>query len=223
MKKNIFQIVIVFITVFALSTTVMARGKKYKWWRNPHKIIWSAIESLQEQISDINEDIEEKLNGIAEPASIDGSGTTNFDSVVVPIVCPGCWFSSGRPAPGMLERMKGAYLSGATMKGMDLSVDLSGAKADLSGTDLRGTNLKYANFSGAILYDADLSPKPTFSYYGVPGEALTDLTGANLSDADLTDAVGLNTVTWSNTTCPDGSNSDDDDGDGNTCLDNLVP
>ncbi len=208
MKKNIFQIVIVFITVFALSTTVMARGKKYKWWWNPHKTLWSAIESLQEQMSDINEDIEEILNGFAEPANSNTSGTTNFDSVVVPIVCPGCWFSSGRPADGMLERMKGAYLSGSGMEAMDLS------GADLSSADLRGVQMSDTNLSDAILYDADLSPKPV----GGTGEYKTNLTNANLSYADMTDAdltgadltgaKGLDTVTWSNTTCPDGSNTD---------------
>jgi hypothetical protein len=199
MKKNLFQIIIVFVTILVLSTTVMARGKKHdKWWWNPHKTLWSAIESLQEQMSKINEDIEEKLNGFAEPASSNTFSSTNFDSVVVPIVCPGCWFSSGRPDDGMLARMKGAYLSGSGMENMDLS------RADLSGTDLRGAQMNNTNLSGAILYDADLSPKPV----GATGEYETNLTGANLSDADLTGVKGLNKVTWSNTTCPDGSNTD---------------
>jgi uncharacterized protein YjbI with pentapeptide repeats len=134
--------------------------------------------------------------------------------------------------------MKGANLSGAGMGGMDLSVDLSGAKADLSGTDLRGAQLRYANLSGAILYDADLSPKSAGGYYGGTNEYLTDLTGANLSDADLTGAdltgadltgadltgsYGLDTIIWDNTTCPDGSNSNDPGDDAETCLDNLDP
>ncbi len=221
MKKNLFQIIIVFVTILVLSTTVMARGKKHdKWWK-PFSDLWSAIESLQEQMSKINEDIEEKLNGFAEPASSNTFSSTNFDSVVVPIVCPGCWFSSGRPDEGILKRMKGANLSGASIRGMDLSVDLSGAKADLSGTDLRGANLRYANLSGAILYDADLSPKSAVGYDGGTDEYLTDLTGANLSDADLTGAVGLNTVIWSNTTCPDGTNTDTNGDD--TCEDHLTP
>ncbi|MFT5353128.1 MAG: hypothetical protein ACI9KE_000326 [Polyangiales bacterium] len=47
-----------------------------------------------------------------------------------------------------------------------------------------------------------------------------NLTGANLSGANLANA-NLTGIIWSNTTCPDLSNSDDADGDGNTCLNNL--
>ena len=170
-----------------------------------------------------------------EPGPIELTGKQGAPGVV-PIVCPGCWFSSGRPAEGILKRMKGANLSAAGMRGIDLSVDLSGAKADLSGIDLRGANLRYANLSGAILYDADLSPKSAVGYYGGTEEYLTDLTGANLSDADLTGAdltgadltgadltgsYGLDTIIWDNTTCPDGSNSNDPGDDAETCLDNL--
>ena len=43
----------------------------------------------------------------------------------------------------------------------------------------------------------------------------TILTDADLTGADLTD------VYWNRTTCPDGSNSDDD-GDGFNCLNNLT-
>jgi len=45
----------------------------------------------------------------------------------------------------------------------------------------------------------------------------TDLTGVDLSGADLSGAM------WGNTTCPDGTNSSEDDGDGYTCLNNLIP
>jgi uncharacterized protein YjbI with pentapeptide repeats len=103
--------------------------------------------------------------------------------------------------------------------------------------------LRYANLSGAILYDADLSPKSAGGYSGGTNEYLTDLTGANLSDADLTGAdltgadltgadltgadltgsYGLDTIIWDNTTCPDGSNSNDPGDDAETCLDNLDP
>ncbi|HWE82832.1 MAG TPA: hypothetical protein VG265_14370 [Gaiellaceae bacterium] len=44
-----------------------------------------------------------------------------------------------------------------------------------------------------------------------------DMTGANLQGA-ITKSASLNKVTWSNTTCPDGSNSGSDKG---TCANNL--
>jgi hypothetical protein len=55
--------------------------------------------------------------------------------------------------------------------------------ADLSGVDLRGVSLRNVDLTGANLSEADLA------------------------DADLVGAV-LDDVTWSNTVCPDGSNSD---------------
>ena len=79
----------------------------------------------------------------------------------------------------------------------DNLVDLSGAGlrgADLSNSDLIGANLSNADLTGANLYDADLS-------------------NANLNGADLTD------VFWIDTTCPDGTNSDNN---GNTCENNLI-
>ena len=83
----------------------------------------------------------------------------------------------------------------------DNLVNLSGAdlydtdlyNADLSGANLSGANLRYAYLSGADLSGADL-------------------TGANLQGAQL------DNVNWYNTTCPDGTNSNDN---GDTCVNNL--
>lgn len=71
---------------------------------------------------------------------------------------------------------------------------------DLSGADLSGSFLGYADLSGADLTDADLG-------------------GANLTGAKLTDVI------WSNTLCPDGTNSDDvalPDGTKGTCEGHLT-
>ena len=93
----------------------------------------------------------------------------------------------------------GAILTGQDFSGLDLTgVDLAGANVqsvnftgtDLSGADLIGASAQYATFTNA------------------------DLTGANLTGAYFTGA-DLTGVTWSNTTCPDGSNSDSN---GNTCI-----
>jgi hypothetical protein len=48
-----------------------------------------------------------------------------------------------------------------------------------------------------------------------------DLRDATLLGADLKGTNVLDGVTWGNTTCADGSNSDDDDGDGFTCESNF--
>ena len=259
MKKNIMLLFIIFLAVMFLSTPVMAKSKKSdkKPWYS-YFAMKAKIKSLEKKLRSKSKEIRklenknQKLSKLkqgppgpqgepgpqglkgdkGDPGPIELTGKQG-EPGVVPIFCPGCWFSSGRPAEGILKRMKGANLSAASMRGIDLSVDLSGAKADLSGTDLRGAQLRYANLSGAILYDADLSPKSAGGYYGGTDEYLTDLTGANLSDADLTGAdltgadltgsYGLDTIIWDNTTCPDGSNSNDSGDDAETCLDNLDP
>lgn len=78
-------------------------------------------------------------------------------------------------------------------------IDLRGA--NLTATDLTGANLSNAKLMGGTLIGANL-------------------TNANLLGADLT-YTDLRGVEWSGATCPDGSDSWDDDGDSNTCLNNL--
>ena len=77
--------------------------------------------------------------------------------------------------------------------------------ANLSGSDLSGANLSGADLHRADLYRANLS-----------GADLTGavLEGANLEGANLGGATSDSTTTWptanwwGNTTCPDGTNSD---------------
>ena len=80
--------------------------------------------------------------------------------------------------------------------------------ANLIYADLTNADLEYAYLTGADLTNADLQN--------------ANLTGANLSyaylyNADLTGA-DLTGIYWYDTTCPDGTNSDDN---GNTCENNL--
>ena len=85
-----------------------------------------------------------------------------------------------------------ANLSGADLSGAELF------NAELRFANLRGAKFAYAKLSGADLTGADL-------FFATLTGA--DLTGADLTGADLTDAA-MEAVIWSNTTCPDGSNSD---------------
>jgi uncharacterized protein YjbI with pentapeptide repeats len=85
--------------------------------------------------------------------------------------------------------LENAFLVGANLQGDNLN------GAQLQHAFLDGANLQDANLHGADLTGADLSR--------------ADLTGANLHRATLTGAV------WSNTTCPDGTNSNND---GGTCA-----
>jgi uncharacterized protein YjbI with pentapeptide repeats len=82
------------------------------------------------------------------------------------------------------------------------------SKVSLRDVNLRDVDLRDANLSRANLNGVNLT--------GV------DLSGANLSNADLRGAnlwgADLNKVTWSNTTCPDGTDSNDD---GGACIRHL--
>ncbi|MEU4424692.1 pentapeptide repeat-containing protein [Actinoplanes sp. NPDC024001] len=71
-------------------------------------------------------------------------------------------------------------------------------------------DLRNAKLSGAFLRDADLRNAKLDG---------ADLTGADLTGADLTGA-SLVKVTWSRTTCPDGSLSEENN---NTCQGHLQP
>jgi uncharacterized protein YjbI with pentapeptide repeats len=98
---------------------------------------------------------------------------------------------------------------------------LIGPGADLEGADLTGANLTSADLTGVTsgLISNPPASLPTNwilvdGYLIGPGADLTDaeLNGADLRDADLTGVI------WSNTTCPDGTNSDTD---GDTCINDL--
>lgn len=77
------------------------------------------------------------------------------------------------------------------------------------------TNLTNAQFNGATLNGA------TFRFSPVDGADFTNaqFLNANLQGTNFTGA-NLTGATWSNTICPNGSNSDNNN---NTCLSNLVP
>jgi uncharacterized protein YjbI with pentapeptide repeats len=82
---------------------------------------------------------------------------------------------------------------------------LIGPEAELSDADLTNADLTGVELQSATLNGADLSR--------------VDLSGANLFGANLSGAL-LMGVTWSDTTCPDGTNSNRDD---DTCVNDLTP
>jgi len=87
--------------------------------------------------------------------------------------------------------LQNAIFTGSSLSGVDMR------NSDLRGADLSFTTLWYVSLNNADLRNANL--------LGAKRKAGTHLTGA----------------TWGNTTCADGSNSDDDDGDNFTCESNF--
>ena len=89
----------------------------------------------------------------------------------------------------------GAIFTGATVDDTGFE-DTNLTNADFSGDNLDGSNLTDADLSGTEFVNANLQ-NTTFT--GTTGDATTDVTG----------------VTWLDTTCPDGTNSNEDN---DTCL-----
>jgi uncharacterized protein YjbI with pentapeptide repeats len=113
-------------------------------------------------------------------------------------------------------RFVGTYLAGGEVGNADLSYsDFS--HANLSGVDIGESNLTGVNFSSANLSNA--SPYRNWQ--------LTNFTSANFTNANLSGVLFIKGmpgmvftgVIWSNTTCPDGTNSD---ADGHTCVGHFL-
>ena len=121
----------------------------------------------------------------------------------------------------------GNSLQGCNLKAVNLqNISLDGAnlqEANLHDAQLENASLIGANLRDANLNGAQFQSHALLSYANLRGANLenADLAGANLTGANLRSA-NLNRATltgavWSNTTCPDGSNSDND---GGTCAQN---
>ena len=111
---------------------------------------------------------------------------------------------------------RGGNLSGANFSNNGLSsVDFESAILQnavftgsyLSGVDMRNSDLRGADLSFTTLWYVSLNN--------------ADLRDANLLGAKRQVGTNLDGVTWGNTLCADGSNSDDNDGDNFTCESNF--
>ena len=93
------------------------------------------------------------------------------------------------------DDLTGAIFTGATVDDTGFE-NANLTDAVFSGDNLDGSNLTDADLSGTEFGDANLQ---NVTFTGTTGDATTDVTG----------------VTWFDTTCPDGTNSNDDN---DTCL-----
>ena len=117
----------------------------------------------------------------------------------------------------------GAKLVGENFTGTDLAGALFGgdtqAQADLTGVDFSGANLMGATLDGTYLYTSGFDgANLTDASFAGATLIFVDFSNANLTGSDLSQADLLQYLSWSNTTCPDGTNSD---GDGDTCANNF--
>ena len=111
----------------------------------------------------------------------------------------------------------GCDLAGANLENADVAGQTFGwtnlAYSDLAGTDLENTTFLFTTFVQANLIGADLRGAKL---------GLIDFDRANLANANLDGAklfvVNVSGVIWSNTVCPDGTDSS---AEGGTCLGHL--
>lgn len=109
-----------------------------------------------------------------------------------------------------------ANLTGANISGTFLrSFDLPGAIAQ--NANFSGSRMTFMDMRDTDLRGADLS----FTDLGYINFSNADFRDATIEGAERSDGVNLSGVIWGNTTCADGSNSDDDDGDNFTCEGNF--
>ncbi|MGA7420361.1 MAG: pentapeptide repeat-containing protein [Acidimicrobiales bacterium] len=144
------------------------------------------------------------------PCPIKGQGGVSYDTGLVPFtiskaVQPGTYAGTVQVidqtsstvllTSWQMLLLPCAQLAGCNLNGVNLSPAPNGTTTNLSGADLSNANLNRANLSGENLSNANLS--------------LTNLNGANLTNANLdgatTTGANFNKVTWSDTTCPDGT------------------
>lgn len=131
----------------------------------------------------------------------------------------------------------GASFINADLRGANLyfafirDANLSGANfssAWLTNFDVVGSILQNAVFTGTELFDVDMQDTDlrgadlSFTTLWYVSLNNADLRDANLLGAELRVGTNLSGITWGNTTCSDGSNSDDNDGDNFTCESNFL-
>jgi hypothetical protein len=114
-------------------------------------------------------------------------------AMAAPAACPAVDSTTGAvsPAPAPDVDWQGCNLASANLANADLT------GANLTGANLTGANLTDANFTGADLYGSYLTS--------------TVLSGTNFSSANLYGAgtylATFSDLVWSDTTCPNGSDS----------------
>ena len=110
--------------------------------------------------------------------------------------------------------LRGPLVPGTTDNQSHYEMDALLVNARLGGTDFTGAYILGVAMNGADLEGADFTD--AFLRY-------SDLTGAVIIKETDALAYGFQRTIFSNTMCPDGSNSDDDDGDEYTCANNRTP
>lgn len=121
----------------------------------------------------------------------------------------------------LASRFNGANFTSSSLRNAQIG--------DRIGVFTAGASFRFADLEGAAFFGGNHGVEANSTDF--TGARLVNVTfdggsfiGSNFTDADLTGATffndSLGEVTWSNTTCPDGTNSDDH---GGSCEGHLTP
>ena len=121
------------------------------------------------------------------------------------------------------DLMEGDW-SGLTLTEQDMNERNLG-RVDVSFTNFSGSDLSNVNLSESIFFNTDLSGAD-LTGANLENAIIVNFQGGSIENADLTDAnlnglfgqVDLSAAVLSNTTCPDGTNSDD-----TSCVNGVSP
>jgi len=159
---------------------------------------------------------------------------SQFSNNGLPFMCPSCDFGADNPegletklvgkdltnSYLLYARLYNANVSGSNFtNGSLLSADLQVANfsnTNLTGTNMLNVNARDTNFSNAIFNGTKLG----LAHLENSNFTNATFTNANMLDASAADTANFTGAAWSNTICPDGTNSDDD---GNTCVGHFTP
>jgi len=149
-------------------------------------------------------------NAFLRSVSFDLNNGVATDMVFKNADMPGDSFSRGS--------FQSANFTSANLTGADFNRDISMTGCDFTGANLSDSSIA-ADMSGSNMTGADAERINFNVDIGVGA----NLTNVNFTNANLTGSTNmmfsnLTGVTWSNTTCPDGTNSNNN---GNTCVGHL--
>jgi uncharacterized protein YjbI with pentapeptide repeats len=180
----------------------------------------------------------EEMEGV-DISNANLSGANLDDASLFTAIVEGATFDNASLRNTVMEAAEGdgASFVNADMRGVDLyfadvrDANLSGANFTdtwMNSIDFERSNMQNAIFTGSTLTGVDLKETDlrgadlSFTLLRNSPMRNADLRNATLLGAELDGSNVLDGITWGNTTCSDGSNSDDDDGDNFTCESNFI-
>lgn len=228
--KKFYKTVLVLIALLTLTAVAAAQGPVGADCTDPPNVVPGADLT--------NCDLSgEEMEGV-DLSNANLTGANLEEANLFTSILRGATFDNANLRSALMEDAdaRDATFIGADMRGVDLyfsrlhNANFSNANFSntyLHSVDFPATTLQNTNFSGATMShltmrDADLRganfTAANLVYVVLEG---TDFRDATLLSVDRVGNNNLEGITWGNTTCPDGSNSDDNDGDGFTCAANF--